>query len=580
MTEREHIVMDTARALRVAQVEGLKERMTAMKPIARRVNPFVHRDRMDGWEYAKCAFGIILVPLRLILFMIILLTSSVFLAMSVAFMDDKKPMSKFRRNVFQMPCSWILLRGWMFCFGVWRINIKGTIAPSTSPYQGRVVVVAPHSTFIDGFIMQYVFDIASVVAKKEAAKGLFGLLMKAFQAILVDRQSKSARKGALEAIIERVQSELPWRHLIMFPEGTCTNRKALISFKIGAFAGARPVQPVLLRWDRNVNFDPTWTSGGPSRLWLLFRLLSQISTAVDVEILPVYVPNELEREDPVLFANGVRGVMAQALGIPVTEHSYEDSFLAKYAHQLKLDPQAAFPNEFSVLHNLCQVDYDDARKLLKRFTEVKRSRVKNVNQIMVSEFSSEQISRSSDRITMQEFADLIGLPLTEPVIEFFSLLDVSGEGTIDFPAFLVGLTFVSKSTTFEDAAKIIWDTFDRRQDGKIQVKHLKKVLDMVFLRVDNRTIPLLKGAKSHAYVTYDEFLAMLKAHPEYVPIALEVAATPVGDRGQRKLSVTSAVETLDKKKAALKDAAAKDAEAGSRHKSVTALAPTPMEEKF
>ena len=63
------------------------------------------------------------------------------------------------------------------------------------------------------------------------------------------RRSSETRRKALEDIRDRAQSsdnKLP--QLFLCPEGTNTNRKVLIQFKIGAFAPGVPVQPVLIRY--------------------------------------------------------------------------------------------------------------------------------------------------------------------------------------------------------------------------------------------------------------------------------------------------------------------------------------------
>ena len=38
----------------------------------------------------------------------------------------------------------------------------------------------------------------------------------------------------------------------------------------------------------------------------------------------MYKPNDAEKADPALFARNVRALIAARLGVPVTEHSYED----------------------------------------------------------------------------------------------------------------------------------------------------------------------------------------------------------------------------------------------------------------
>jgi len=47
------------------------------------------------------------------------------------------------------------------------------------------------------------------------------------------------------------------------------------------------------------------------RLKLLWLTMTQPATTVEVEFLPVYVPSEFEKQNPKVFAEGVRNVMAK-----------------------------------------------------------------------------------------------------------------------------------------------------------------------------------------------------------------------------------------------------------------------------
>ena len=57
------------------------------------------------------------------------------------------------------------------------------------------------------------------------------------QLTIVNRSSKESRQMALESIKRRAEQtqEGLFPQTIIFPEGTCTNAKALIKFKVGAF---------------------------------------------------------------------------------------------------------------------------------------------------------------------------------------------------------------------------------------------------------------------------------------------------------------------------------------------------------
>jgi len=58
-------------------------------------------------------------------------------------------------------------------------------------------------------------------------------LIKFTQPVLVERESCSSRQNTVKEIQRRVATNGAWPQIIVFPEGTCTNRSCLISFKPG-----------------------------------------------------------------------------------------------------------------------------------------------------------------------------------------------------------------------------------------------------------------------------------------------------------------------------------------------------------
>jgi 1-acyl-sn-glycerol-3-phosphate acyltransferase len=72
---------------------------------------------------------------------------------------------------------------------------------------------------------------------------IVGQIAKCLQPILVHRESKAKAHKAANDIRERAQSGR-WPHILIFPEGTTTNSRALIAFRVGGFLPGVPVQPV------------------------------------------------------------------------------------------------------------------------------------------------------------------------------------------------------------------------------------------------------------------------------------------------------------------------------------------------
>ena len=99
----------------------------------------------------------------------------------------------------------------------------------------------------------------SAIGKSSVKKiPLLASFVKASQGIMVDRESKEGKKQALNELVRRAESgDNRWNPLVVFPEGTCTNRKSLIQFKRGAFSSGKPIQLVTLEWPSRW-FDPTY----------------------------------------------------------------------------------------------------------------------------------------------------------------------------------------------------------------------------------------------------------------------------------------------------------------------------------
>ena len=162
------------------------------------------------------------------------------------------------------------------------------------------------------------------------------------------RRSPETRKRALKEICDRARSTdnlLP--QLFLCPEGTNTNRKALIQFKVGAFAPGVPVQPVLIKYPGTERVGKymisfvgtiftlthetsllltdavTWTyNQNYSYVFSVWYLLANPINRVEVEFLPVYNPSEEEKNNPEIYARNVQKTMAEALNIPALDISY------------------------------------------------------------------------------------------------------------------------------------------------------------------------------------------------------------------------------------------------------------------
>ncbi|XP_062994554.1 lysophospholipid acyltransferase LPCAT4 isoform X2 [Elgaria multicarinata webbii] len=202
-----------------------------------------------------------------------------------------------------------------FLLGFMRIRVRGQRA---SRLEAPILVAAPHSTFFDPIIL-LPCDLPKVVSRTENLHvPVIGALLRFNQAILVSRHDPASRKKVVEEVKKRATSQGKWPQVLFFPEGTCSNKKALLKFKPGAFISGVPIQPVLIRYPNPLD-STTWAWRGPGVLKVIWLTATQPYTTVEVEFLPVYQPSAEEAVNPTLYANNVQKVMAKALGIPATE---------------------------------------------------------------------------------------------------------------------------------------------------------------------------------------------------------------------------------------------------------------------
>ncbi|KAM9192239.1 lysophosphatidylcholine acyltransferase 2 isoform 2-T2 [Dugong dugon] len=374
------------------------------------------------------------------------------------------------------------------------VTMKGKIA---SPLEAPIFVVAPHSTFFDG-IACVIAGLPSMVSRNENAQvPLMGRLLRAVQPVLVSRVDPDSRKTTINEIIKRATSRGEWPQILVFPEGTCTNRSCLITFKPGAFIPGVPVQPILLRYPNKLD-TVTWTWQGYTFIQLCVLTFCQPITKVEVEFLPVQVPNHEEKSDPVLFANRVRNVMADALGIPVTDHTYEDCRLMISAGQLTLPMEAGLV-EFTKISRKLKLDWDGVRKHL-------------------DEYASIASSSKGGRIGIEEFAEYLKLPVSDVLRQLFALFDRNHDGSIDFREYVIGLAVLCNPANTEEIIQVAFKLFDVDEDGYITEEEFSTILQASLGVPDLDVSGLFKEIAQGDSVSYEEFKSFALKHPEYAKI--------------------------------------------------------------
>ncbi|XP_019755810.2 lysophosphatidylcholine acyltransferase isoform X2 [Dendroctonus ponderosae] len=409
------------------------------------LNPFVHRLELNTtYEKIKTAIlTLILVPVRVGLICFFVVTGWMLATVGLFGVTEQelheKPLEGWRKKLKNIIC--VLGQSSLMAGGM-HFTIKGRQA---SRDEAPILVAAPHSTFLDAGLV-YVTGFPSTIVRTESVSFHIGKLINYTQPIYVWRDDAESRQKSVKEIIKRASSQLDWPQILIFPEGTCTNRSCLISFKNGAFYPGVPIQPVCIRYPNKLD-TVTWTWEGPSALKLLWLTLTQPSSNCIVEFLPVYYPNEEEKRDAKLFANNVRAIMAKALGIPVVDYSYSDCKMMTRAKEMNV------PFATSLV---------EVRKLRKSLglkgTEREEALVKANN----------YACRDCSKVTYIEFVDIMRLHSNEQLaLQLFRVYDKNNTGLIDLRDYLLGVLATEEDKTTEEIVVFAFLIYDVKRNGKL-----------------------------------------------------------------------------------------------------------------
>ncbi|CAL4103562.1 unnamed protein product, partial [Meganyctiphanes norvegica] len=104
--------------------------------------------------------------------------------------------------------------------------------------------------------------------------------------------------------------------VMIFPEGTCTNRTCLITFKAGAFYPGVPIQPVVIRYPNRTD-TVTWTWDGPGAFQITLRDFCEIYHMCELDFFPV-----CEKVNNKLYTDSVLKFLIEILGSTVAAPCY------------------------------------------------------------------------------------------------------------------------------------------------------------------------------------------------------------------------------------------------------------------
>lgn len=466
------------------------------------LNPFVHKLELDNtYDKIKTAiFTVILLPFRVIVICYLIVTAWFLACIGLYGLSEedlrRKPMTGWRSKLRFSILS--LMRLVVVAAGFHRVRVLGRQHVPSNSREAPVVVMAPHSTFFDAIAI-VCLGAPSVVAKADTARLPFiGQLINYTQPVYVWRDDPNSRQNTIKEIIERATSKEDWPQVLIFPEGTCTNRSCLITFKPGGFYPGVPVQPVTIRYP-NARDTVTWTWEGPGALKLLWLTLTQVHSSCEIEFLPVYYPSEEEKRDPKLYARNVRDVMAKALGVPVLDYTYDDCRLIARAKQLGI-PCAASAREVSEIR--AQLGLERSGLEL----HVARGGLSGGG------------GGPRQWLAAAEFAQRLGVPLTARTQRLFDIFMQRSSGLVYFPDYLLCAAFLSlQHAPLTQLLAIAFKLYANGTGGRVNAAGFEELATRCLGLCQEDACNTFRQADldEDGYLTYDDFIAYAQKKAEF-----------------------------------------------------------------
>ncbi|KAK2513475.1 Lpcat1 [Columba guinea] len=519
-------------------------------------SPFVHQLRLSPLQKAKIAImTLTLFPIRLFFaaFMMLLAWPFAFIAsMGSDEQDLEKPLSWWRKIV-DILLKAIMRMMWLAGGFHW-INVKGTRA---LPTEAAILTVAPHSSYFDAIPVTMTF--ASIVMKAESKDiPIWGTLIKYIRPVFVSRSDQDSRKKTVEEIKRRAQSDGKWPqvlytttvlqmvlgygHSVIVGDAILAKTvQAIQIFQYPEYTSVGPHNDNIAKINYDIprghlhkpilsNYIQAWSIYSRSsctagcftlskrtgynhmdmararsilseydnayKLEILWLTLCQFHNSVEIEFLPVYVPSEEERKNPVLYANNVRLVMAQALGVPVTDYTFEDCQLALAEGQLRLPSDTCLLEFAKLVRSLGlkpETLEDDLDKYAARAMKMKKGKVH-----------------------LKAFSAYLEFPVSHTLESMFALFDENEEGRIDIREFVIALSVVCKPSKTLETIQLAFQLY-QSENGTITEEDLAHILKTAMGVSQINVTHLFRAVdgEGKGKITYDEFYSFAELHPHF-----------------------------------------------------------------
>ncbi|XP_011820129.1 PREDICTED: lysophosphatidylcholine acyltransferase 1 [Mandrillus leucophaeus] len=244
-----------------------------------------------------------------------------------------------------------------------------------------------------------------------------------------------------------------------------------VPFSAGAFIPGAPVQPVVLRYPNKL-VSCVFLGQGPRQLEILWLTLCQFHNQVEIEVLP-------------------------ALGVSVTDYTFEDCQLALAEGQLRL-PADTCLLEFARLVRGLGLKPEKLEKDLDKYSESARK-------------------KGGEKMGIAEFAASLEVPVSDLLEDMFSLFDESGSGQVDLRECVVALSVVCRPARTLDTIQLAFKMYGAQEDGSVGEGDLSCILKTA-LGVAELTVTDLFRAidqEEKGKITFADFHRFAEMYPDF-----------------------------------------------------------------
>ncbi|KAL0379609.1 UNVERIFIED_CONTAM: Lysophospholipid acyltransferase LPEAT2 [Sesamum angustifolium] len=331
-----------------------------------------------------------------------------------------------------------------------------------APREIAPIVVSNHVSYIEPIFFFYELFPTIVSSESHDSMPFVGTIIRAMQVIYVDRFSRSSRKHAVNEI-KRKASCNQFPRVLLFPEGTTSNGRVIISFQLGAFIPGYPVQPVVVRYPY-VHFDQSW--GNIALAKLMFRMFTQFHNFMEIEYLPLVSPHENRKENALHFAQRTGHVIASALNVAQTSHAYGDFMLLARAAESKQENPSLYMVEMAWVQSNLHLRALEAIEFLEIFLSMNPDSSGHVEFHDFLRALKLKPCGLSEKFLLGS-AHILKQPLFHHACELaFSECDINGKNYI-LKQELQDAVFTNSSKHDYDEIHGLFSLFDMDNDGKI-----------------------------------------------------------------------------------------------------------------